>query len=1222
MTEDSKMAPSSEDDFTLQYSAREFVEHEKVDEIINNLTDETCDDEIVMERAFELLNKIVDRYQEQPHVIDPYLEGFITALLSKGRDRSNTKKHSNQAFTYLYLITKMRGYKVVIRYFPHEVSDLEPILSFLEDQDPNDAGFWQTRYILLLWLSIISKVPFDMSRFDSLCSDSAGAKNELMMDRILEAGRRCLWTHDKGQEAAAYLLSQFLTRPDVKAQRLNKFVTWALDNIKMTPAGADALFESASDLAGLHATLNVLALLFKHGKREDLLCYASPVLRKLTDSSLGQHPVSTIRRLATKIVNRIGLTFLKVRLASWRYTRGSRSLQDNLSNNLSGKPMQTDGQDVEVEEDFDIEDEVEEVVEFLLTALKDRETIVRWSAAKGVGRVTGRLPRELGDQVVGSILDLFSPFEGDGAWHGGCLTLAELGRRGLILPERLPQVVPVVAAALVYEDRRGNYATGAHVRDAACYVAWSFARAYDPHVIRPYVQEIAGALLVVTVFDREVNCRRAASAAFQENVGRQGEFPHGIEILTTADYFAVGLRSHAYIHLSSYIAQFSEYTNILIEHLVKLKVNHWDSQVRELTGSALASLTSVAPSHMASNVLSRLISVATSSDFEARHGAIIATGEVTRALSVSTRGEKSREDWDAMELVTLMGHSTWIDLLNIIPKLKSNSMYKGLAGEWMKKASCYMIHCLSEAGLPLQLNVFSDLQAPPKDMKKEWLVVLNEVLHHADPTVSVIAIDALPYLVNSYFSFLDSNKKRVAVSDEQRDVIDSYINVILSTKQERSRQGHSLALASLPKFMFEGRVTSVITALQQSSQITTDTVDWAEARRDAIVALSKVIITVGFASNDASDVITSDLFCSIMSSILLSLQDYTLDSRGDVGSLVREAGLTSLQEVLSFALKSSKHSLLSPEMVSAAMTAVVQQSCEKIDRTRAIAGQAFEKLLSHDPPLPHLPAHENLLTIFSPEVVASLDWSAPSATFPLFSQMLRLPDFTFAVLVGFVVSVGGLTESLILHSGESLTSFLHSVGEDQDEMQRVCRMLLEVLEKHLKNERVSLPYLKMMEQLLSAGCFDPVVDTDFGQEFGQGLVDLVKKEVLQSKNPQKLMAAADVLCGILQFPGEARRRALVQLAIFLCHRYPRVRKTTADKLYEALLTYDDVVEDDPTMITGDTDNEESRLEQVMSILSETEWDAKDLAKDVKPIRNKLCDLLGVPAPIPVPKKPI
>ena len=77
---------------------------------------------------------------------------------------------------------------------------------------------------------------------------------------------------------------------------------------------------------------------------------------------------------------------------------------------------------------------------------------------------------------------------------------------------------------------------GAHVRDAACYVCWSFARAYEPEELKPYVNAIArcdientaanmcpllssfsaplGSGLVVTVvFDREVNCRRAASVS-------------------------------------------------------------------------------------------------------------------------------------------------------------------------------------------------------------------------------------------------------------------------------------------------------------------------------------------------------------------------------------------------------------------------------------------------------------------------------------------------------------------------------------------------------------------------------------------------------------------------------------------------------------------------------------------------------------------------------------
>ena len=53
---------------------------------------------------------------------------------------------------------------------------------------------------------------------------------------------------------------------------------------------------------------------------------------------------------------------------------------------------------------------------------------------------------------------------------------------------RLPEVVAVVIRALVYDEKRGCYSVGSHIRDAACYVCWAFARAYEPEVIRPQVK--------------------------------------------------------------------------------------------------------------------------------------------------------------------------------------------------------------------------------------------------------------------------------------------------------------------------------------------------------------------------------------------------------------------------------------------------------------------------------------------------------------------------------------------------------------------------------------------------------------------------------------------------------------------------------------------------------------------------------------------------------------
>ncbi|XP_062448054.1 tubulin-specific chaperone D isoform X2 [Rhea pennata] len=1109
-----------------------FTESQEVRALIGSLR-AVFADLVTREMTIEKFVVIMDKYQEQPHLLDRHLEWMMNSLLDVIRDSGSPPLLVHLAFKFLYIITKVRGYKPFLPLFPHEVGDLQPVLDMLVDQNPKDCETWETRYMLLLWLSMICLIPFDLARFDGNTLSEEGHARMPTMDRILNIAKCYLVVSDKARDAAAVLVSKFITRPDVRQKRMPVFLDWTLSMLSKSS------FQTMEGTVVVNGMLQALAQLFKHGKREDCLPYAATVLECLDNCKLSESNQMVLRKLGMKLVQRLGLTFVKPKVAKWRYQRGCRSLAASLQ--AQGSVVQNQKTTVAVEaddeEEYDIPTEIENVVEQLLVGLKDKDTIVRWSAAKGIGRVTGRLPKELADDVVGSLLDCFSFQETDNAWHGGCLALAELGRRGLLLPSRIPDVIPVILKALTYDEKRGACSVGSNVRDAACYVCWAFARAYDPSELIPFINQISSALVIAAVFDRDVNCRRAASAAFQENVGRQGTFPHGIDILTAADYFAVGNRANCYLTISVYIAGFPEYTQPMIDHLVNMKINHWDSVIRELSTKALHNLTPQAPEYMANVVLPRLLPLSVGTDLHTRHGAILACAEIAHALCKLAE-ENNRSITHYFNDKSLKG------LKQIHQELCGRQLYRGLGGELMRPAVCVLIEKLSLSKMPFRGDpIIGGWQWLINDSLRSLPLISSTVRQHIKDS----AVSALAALCNEYYI----NEQGEADPALQDKLVTQYISELQNTDQ-MIRCGFSLALGSLPRFLLKGRLQQVLEGLKKVTVISHADTSFAEARRDALIAIAKV----------------------------------------------REAAMTSLMEV-TLLLVQEEAELINANICRQIMCWLAQQAAEKIDKFRAHAGSVFLTLLHFDhPPVPHIPHREELERIFPRSESETLNWNASSEAFPRITQLLGLPAYQYHVLLGLTVSVGGLTETTLRYSAQSLFDYMKKIQSDSSAMESFCETLLKVFEDNLRNDRVSVPLLTMLDQMLANGCFD-IFTTRGNHPFPMKLFMLCKEEIKKSKDIRKLRSSIGVFCGLIQFQGDMREKVLFQLFLLLCHPFPLIRKTTSSQVYEMLITYSDIV--DPAI-----------MDEVMTILSDTNWEAELML--VREKRNCLCDLLKVPRP--------
>ncbi|EFX61487.1 hypothetical protein DAPPUDRAFT_339320 [Daphnia pulex] len=123
-----------------------------------------------------------------------------------------------------------------------------------------------------------------------------------------------------------------------------------------------------------------------------------------------------------------------------------------------------------------------------------------------------------------------------------------------------------------------------------------------------------------------------------------------------------------------------------------------------------------------------------------------------------------------------------------------------------------------------------------------------------------------------------------------------------------------------------------------------------------------------------------------------------------------------------------------------------------------------------------------------------------------------------------------------------------------DELNLVTRDILNVFQENLNSVRL-MPYIfNFLDHLLSSGCLDSVF-----KSMSRSLLTLIRTEMTNGGKPLKLLiSSVDLYCHLLRGDQVTFAKSIIHLLNLLVNQIPRVRKITATKLYETLLTLTDI----------------------------------------------------------------
>ena len=1173
---------------------------------------------------------ILYSYLEQPGLLDPILPEIIPLmtntmleLINKYlKSKSDVQKKIFEGILSLsqiiYNICKIRGFGPISKFFSSEVNVFESVINFLITLPIVHNYHWTVNYVLILWSSLLAMVPFDIDTIDS---------NGFLIKNLLAYLKDELLNSSNVRDITAYCLSKFLTRPDlIKKRLLEKYINECFKQLMNKK-------ENGNIFKMLGVCLS-LCELFKNGLPKDLETFVAPIVEQLINFEFPENIKSSgvWRKTFTKLIQRVALVMLKPRSQAWRYKIKLRNALDKQDNNNTNEMTSDVSQDKD-ELDYEINFEhLESIIDFLINNLSDKEYIVRWSAAKGLGRLCERLTKSMVEEIFGNLFELLKDLENEYAWNGTCLCIAELCKRGMILPERLAELIPYLEKALLFEIDKGTFVTGSNVRDSACYIVWALARAFTTDIMKKHVERLAKTLILTILFDKEVNCRRAASAAFQENIGRQGNFPHGIEILTEADYFTLGSRNNCYFNISIFIAQYEEYYKSIVEYLYNNRLIHVEPQIRDISSTALSLLVPFQHKYFVDEVIPKLIKNSKSPSLKIRHGSLIGIGNILLGLcgkwdfyhksrinrnqmlnNLSNKDRKILADsdyrkqfekyYDSIKYIDNLNYllekkELTREIIDLVKKIDELKLYRGKGSEIMRNGVNDFIKLFSEVKLPINEDDFIYFHD-----------ILIDNIRQSKNDIQEGACESLKIFNLSYGNEFGKNEK---VMNKLESIFLNMINDSVNNDNIHVTKGYTSAIVTFNHELLIKHYDLLIDSLIKNSKIKYNQKNEPTKNNDpttrkcAIESLAYISVKYMIEKEKDLD--------KIIEAILNGFNDYEIDPKiGDVGSNVRMASVTGILNIIYNLYKNKKYDYFDKYLVKA-LNEVFRQLAEKIPLVRKITGNEIQKffylLKDEDKEFmkKKIPKYEELINIFLTDIefddndnIFNIKWIESEFAYPKIMPIIEYDEYSESFIEGLIRSISCISEDVHKSSINELKKILEKKGEQKKILiERIFKVSLDIFKKHAKDDK----FIESLESTLSYLLSINIFINNIYLEYYNKIYTFVRNENIESKNIHKILNSIDIYYNLMFLEKEEKynvlNKSMKSILFLMCHKYPVVRKKAAEKLFLFLSG----VEDYESLGLNDEE-----FEHINSILVEVDWTERVI--NIKERRNVIADLLKI-----------